>query len=133
MNGKLTISRWTSNVEPYSGIRIEVTDQLSGITFMCADIKQADFADALTGLSFVPCGFELRFVENVGKRVETKDVKIEVTKHPSNYSDEEALKIIAEYEVDGWTSRGLYVWKNSHNWKGKVLSLSLFRYVGAEK
>lgn len=68
LTGKVCITRPSGgSIEDEPVIKLEIKDDKSGLRFLTMTMKPADFALALTGLSYVPATFELRGSENVGK------------------------------------------------------------------
>jgi len=56
--GKLTISRGMTNIDESECINLELTDDGFKMLFL-AEITLADFARALTGVSFIPCDYKV--------------------------------------------------------------------------
>jgi hypothetical protein len=110
MNGKIDISRYTSNVPPYSGVSIRIRDELSGVEFLSITMTVAEFAEAVMGLGHRSMTFELRkqAVAVIGMKREHKVVPIKMP--PGTYTlrpeKPEHRKLMAQllkpYEVDGW-------------------------------
>ena len=139
MKGNITLSRPTGTGVDY--IEIEIEDNSSGIRFLSARIGYADFAKMLTGLGFIPCEFELRGLDNIGKTVErkTENVYIPLRTHPLVMSDparrERAEAAIAKYEIDGWTGRVSNALNHHRRISGDVegewYKVAFFRFVEA--
>ena len=72
--GKLTISR-PSYSDGSQKIAISVEDKDAVIGFLSLEISYEDFAAAITGMGMMPCEFEVRGLESVGKKRE--DIKLE--------------------------------------------------------
>jgi hypothetical protein len=107
MNGRISISRWTSNKAPFNGIRITVVDEKSGTHFIEVDVSPENFANALFAMSEQECEFELRGMDNVGKTREQKTVPIIfptddlfVATNPER--DRVLDRHLRDEEVDGW-------------------------------
>lgn len=101
MKGKITITRQSSN-KGDGVISISIRDELSHIEFVEAKISFNDFAEAITGLSFVDCDIMVNGLEKVGMQIERKTLEFEMPE--SSYNDrkdiayQEALKLCD----DGW-------------------------------
>lgn len=133
MRGSLTISRPRGGSGP-EYIEVRLTDELSGVTFIEAQIELADFTEALVGLANVPCKFELR-ASYVGMRHEHKriDVPFEVA-YTSDQAERQRLARAAfkKFEVDGWKGnvRDLF---NHHNRTSSGYIVTFERYVPIEE
>lgn len=95
----VTISRPScGNGDEY--ISIEVIDNKSRARFLELKVDYADFAQLVTGLSFVGCDGAVRNLERVGKKKVGKQIEFEV----SNYygSKDEAREKVNNYLVDGY-------------------------------
>lgn len=101
MKGKLTISRWSSNKPPFTGISIEVTDETSGTQFLSVQLTPEALGLAITGMSRQDCEFDLR-AQNVGKIRETKTEVIPFKATDYKKREEEAKATLIPYEVEGW-------------------------------
>lgn len=101
--GRINIARWSSNVEPYHGFRIEVIDESSRVHFLQVDMTPEEFALAISGCGARPCTFELRSAGTVGKKRENKEEVIAFPSEVLSSRDEaRAAKFLEPYEVDGW-------------------------------
>lgn len=112
MNGKLTISRVTSNVEK-DYIRLRMEDDLSGVTFLDAKMSLEDFAKALMGMGYTDCEFEL-CPKHVGMKRESK-IELVPLDDPFFATDESRRLALEPFEVDGWRARQSDI-KNNHNY-----------------
>ena len=85
-------------------ISISIEDASSGIQFVDIEMTPEDFGLAVTGLSSMPATGEVRGLDNVGKKHESKFVKIDVVLPSLTTKDNEAaiLAAAAPLEVDGW-------------------------------
>lgn len=103
MKGKISISRWTSNVEPYTGIGIDVEDEMSGTRILRVEMTIEAFGQAITGLGSCPCEFQLS-TKHAGKR---REVKEEIVLYPryTKKDEREINAALAPHEVDGWYGR----------------------------
>lgn len=97
---KVTIGRYSNATNPK--IYIEITDELSGMTFVHVELDLQAFAMAITGLSMVEGEMELNNLDYVGKRREMKYETVPVDSGFMRY--EEAANLATPFEVDGWQS-----------------------------
>lgn len=123
MKGNITISR----PRPSDYIQIEFGDELSGRRFLRARVKLADFAEALTGLGYVDCEFDLTPNE-VGKKREIKIERIQVDGY--SFTDEQKTVILAPYEVDGWVAQRLNLGDHHKRFNGGY-NVTFIRFVPA--
>lgn len=93
LKGEISISR-RSGGDGSRPICISVQDEDAGTQFLEIYLGLADFAQALTGLSDIPCVLEVRDLNLVGTQIEHKTEFV-----PSLASPAESL---APFEVDGW-------------------------------
>lgn len=104
--GRLSISRISSNApERDNMISITVEDKASGIGFVNVLITPEQFAMALTGLSSCECELELRGLQHVGKKRETKQLILHVSFDRFARKEDREVKLreaAAQYEVEGW-------------------------------
>ena len=101
MQGQLTISRQTGDGERIS---IRIRDERAGIEFVELTLTLEQYAQAISGLSCVPCEVEVQGLENVGKRLEVDTLEFPLGS--SEYGDkrkEVAAKLAAETCPAGWT------------------------------
>ena len=125
--GKITISRYTSSHRD-DGIIIEITDDLSRVTFVSLELSLENFARAVTGCGFVDGEMETRGLDLIGKKSEHKTIVIPCQPFGDKEKKEAAKRKMQEYEVDGWhgRERDLY---NSHNHCKEGIRVSFTRYV----
>lgn len=135
LQGKLTISR-PSNGSGRRYITIRIHDELSGTEVIDLEIGLEEFAEAVTGMGYVPCEFELQ-AEFAGKKREIKRVLVEcgeswleAKRTPARQAEYVAQKF-APYEVDGWIG-SQYDYFNFHNKNGDFMNVSFTRYVDPE-
>ena len=103
MKGRISISRWSANFEPFEGVRIEITDEASVVHFLEVNMDVTEFARALMGLGEQNCEFKLRGIDVVGKRREHKQLLIDVPAGVVMRRDVKgAEEVLAAHEVDGW-------------------------------
>lgn len=140
LKGKISISNPTPM--QYSAkriISIEMTDELSGVLFLSIELSPEDFMNALTGRADKPCEFELRGMELVGKRQETKHHELVSTYSWLKKEQilEDLHKAAKSYEVDGWQaminpdSRLEPI--ERHKDGTALFDVSFFRYVDVQK
>lgn len=112
MKGKITITRQSSN-KGDGVISISIRDELSRIEFVEAKISFNDFAEAITGLSFVDCEIMVNDFEKVGMQFQRKTLEFELPETTySNRKDiayKEALKLCD----DGWVPSSYFSSQNS--------------------
>lgn len=85
-------------------IKIEIQDENSNVRFLTLNMKPADFALALTGLSFVPVEFSLNHAEYVGLIKERKPGRLIVPKSEHHYYSREELRQMVrdQCQEEGW-------------------------------
>ena len=129
MNGKITVSRVTSNQEDdYISIRFE--DKLSGSTFLQAKMTLEDFAKAVTGHGYMDCTFDLT-ADVVGKLRENK-TEIVPLENPYRATKEEKQAALKPFEVDGWTGY-LDDLDNGHRYTQSGVSVHFTRFIEVAK
>lgn len=104
MQGKITISRPIGH--DVESITIEIEDILSGVSFLSVQVGYANFTKALTGQGYIPCEFETRSLELIGKRRETKTERVFVPDGSYETRDKRAHNAVEQCEKDGW--KGYY-------------------------
>lgn len=114
MEGSITISRPHGIKCDY--ISIKFRDESSRTGFMEARIRYADFAEALTGLSEVPCEITVRGLNRVGKQQEIDKIEFKVAGAKHKYGEE--LRRLAEnsakeHTPEGWEADKYYGSQNS--------------------
>ena len=126
---KLTISRpQRSDGRKY--ISLTITDEISRIQFLDAEIELGAFAEALTGLAYVPMEGELRGLEHIGKTRVTE--KREVVCPLNCFDRAELAAWLAENaQESGWTVNtylGSQGSVRSHESGGQTLRYSVTKY-----
>lgn len=129
--GKITISR------PQYGsgkkkISIQVEDEIAGIRFLEIEIDYDNFAEAITGLAYIDCEFDVFGLCNVGKKIEHKTELIQSDfKEYGKPSEEYINNILKPYEVDGWIASRYLGSKDSrtHNDNGCIFKFNFSRWV----
>lgn len=134
MKGNITLTRPYGDDADY--IEIQIEDSSSGIHFLSARIGYADFAKLLTGQGYMPCEFELRGIENVGKVTEIKTESVYVPRGDYTSRQQRAETAVAEFEENGWTGRVSNA-MNQHNRisgnaEGEWYTVSYYRFVELE-
>jgi hypothetical protein len=136
IDGKLSIGKVHTRDGHHMEICIE--DSKSGTRFVELEIGMTEFAEAITNLSNRPCVVELRGLHHVGKTIEIKHEKIDVTQFKSRYGmsgDEPEFKeVLKPFEIDGWIATDPRDLRNHHRMTyhkdGTVTAnLSFRRYV----
>lgn len=133
LKGKISISKVyvCGKIAQDSYISIEIEDELSSVRVIQANLSLKDFANAITGLSNLPCEFELGGIENIGKQLEVKTEEVVISE--SAFYDQAIREGVRKYEVDGWIGRDKDA-KNHHNWvrncsRGAIYKISYHRWV----
>lgn len=103
MKGHISILR----VSPGHGdqfIQIQIEDAASGCRFIETNIALKDFAEAITGIGHLPCEFEVRGLEVLGKVREVKREVLPAINSELHRSCREAAarEIVSRHEQDGW-------------------------------
>lgn len=101
IKGELTISRpQCSDGSQYISIKVKDID--AGIEFLNIKIPYAEFTQCLTGLAYQDCEFDIRGVENIGKKLETDTISFEVFRSYYKRDDEELIYLAEEATPPGW-------------------------------
>lgn len=130
LKGKISVSRFSTNKEPYHGISIEITDESSGTLVVEVTMTPEQFGNAISGLGHVECLFDFGNSDLIGKRREAKTVAIPLNKSPYKLQDSEIDDILADYEVNGWKARRSD-FKNSHKYGKDLVNVVFVRFVDA--
>lgn len=105
IQGKISISRWTSGGDQKHGISIDIEDSTTGCKIADLEMTVEEFAHCLFGSSYCNCEMEVYDAySKVGKFPIRKTVWIEYTlygRDPKmlNMFAKESIK---EHEIDGW-------------------------------
>lgn len=132
MEGRISISRPSGHNCNY--IEIELIDRSSLIHFLRVKIEYANFAKVLTGQGELPCEFELRGLERVGKTQELKHERIFIPDSKALATTHQIIQeALAPFEIDEWAGR-LSDALNPYNIverkeDGAWYSISFIRYV----
>ena len=97
--GKITITQPQKSFKRNNYIVIVVRDASNSKDVVTIEIDAKDFGMAVTGSNFVPCGFKLKNIEAIGKRLETKTENVP---RPKKNNKTEEDKVLLPYETDGW-------------------------------
>ena len=128
LKGKITISRPTYG-DGKKSIEISVKDESSRNTFLTVHIGLEEFAEALTGLSYVDCDLEVRALRVVGKTKETKPLKFKMPEGAGGRDSDAAKEACREFVDDGWTASNYFgsqdsffqqdgeVWAKTHQYR----------------
>jgi hypothetical protein len=113
IKGELSIVRPScSDGKKY--IRIMVGDVEARIQFLDIEIALDDFAECLTGLSFVKCDINVRGAEKIGKRIESDELIFEMPSRVK-YSERNqvAAELARESTPDGWEASDYFCAQDS--------------------
>ena len=110
INGKLTISR-VHSTQSEDWIEVFLEDESSGIQFADVHIGLEEFSKAITGLGSRPCEIEVRGLDLVGKKLETK---IHTVIFPIERTTKMTEDVFSRFEQDGWEARRSDI-DNHHN------------------
>lgn len=128
-DGRITISRYMNSDQ----IAVELTDDLSRVRFVTAQMSLEAFARALTGQGEVPCGLEIRGLQFVGMKAENKT---EIVSCERPYGDKKKLKAavaaLRKFEVDGWRADPKDL-ENGHNYGPNGITVRFSRHVAARQ
>ncbi len=132
LRGKITVSRPQGNYhEPYVLIRVE--DESSRCVMIDIEVPVAEFALAITGLSYQPCEFRLGAVDVAGWTRETKTEKVpfrsKVWDKRSDEWKQDAAEALRPFEVDGWSARGDDLGNGHRHNNDGTYSVSFSRHV----
>ena len=126
MNGKLTISKNNKGI-----VNVELTDEVSGIRVVSVEMPIVNFAEALFGLAYQDCSFELSpNCEYIGHNRISKPLVAEIktigNKKEAIIALKEAIK-----EYPEWQSNFNLSSHNSfYNSDGKAFArTSMYKYV----
>ena len=78
--GKISITRPTFS-DFSESIRITITDDAAGIEFLEIGMSYSDFTKCITGQAYIPCEFETRGLEHVGKTIERSKISAPMEDH----------------------------------------------------
>ncbi len=127
-DGKISISRFTSNHAPYSGIHLEIIDSISHLHLLDVEISSEEFGNAVTGLGYRPCKCELNpNTDLIGKREEHKTVQIDISdlgaislfdKRGEKFQNL-VTKLAEPYSFDGWLPFVVETCVNHHHMSHK--------------
>jgi len=113
---KLTISR-PSYGDGRKKITIRVEDDDAVIRFLDIEMDLADFAECITGLSYVNCEMEVRGLENVGKKRESMPIIFEMTAVDYDVKVDTAIKLAEEAAPEGWVCSSYFGSQDSFFYK----------------
>ncbi|MEE2976495.1 MAG: hypothetical protein VYB88_03400 [Pseudomonadota bacterium] len=135
LKGALCISRPSrSNGEDV--IKLELKDSNSGQRFLAIEMTPADFAMAVTGLSYVPVEFVLRGRENVGLIKQTMPGRLVLPREKRSYCKEELRQMLHDRcQKEGWILNDYIGAQNSVTTSedgGYTINFSYYRFVEEE-
>lgn len=122
MKGNISVIRYSST----STMKIELQDEVSGLRFLEVELAASDLMLACTGLAGLPCEFELRYLESVGKRREYKEEIVPIPTLGASVTDESISKAFEPFEVDGWKGSQIDA-RNHHRFVEYKGEYSLYR------
>lgn len=128
IKGKISITR-PSYGDEREKISIQIKDDLSKIQFLTVEIDYADFAQCITGLSFINCDLYIHRMGLVGKN---KIVESRTCESPGNMSKDELEKWLKENkQEEGWILNSYLGSKGScYFYNGKqYLRYSVCKYI----
>jgi len=91
--GKISITRPTFS-DFSESIRITITDDNAGVEFLEIGMSYSDFTKCITGQAYIPCEFETRGLENVGKVADRSEVIAPMAEHSWKERDVVAAECI---------------------------------------
>ena len=104
LNGKININRVSGTNGNY--IVIELIDAKSGVQFCSVKMGFSELGSAITGQSHMPCSFELRSVDLVGKTHEHKEVLVPFDCYDQRRKNQAVTEAaLSPWEVNGWKGR----------------------------
>ena len=128
-SGRITISRPAASWgEKY--IEIKLDDDASGCRLVSVRLSLDCFAEAVTGLGYVPCVFDYYDECPVGKVRQNKTELLPKPKH-SQKDREATAKILAPFEIQGWRGEASDLF-NHHRYIGEKVAVNFSRFIEAE-
>lgn len=130
---KLSINRCDGSQG--SWVNLEVTDEISGTTFLSLKIAFEEFAKVMTGLSLQPCQGEVRCLERLGLyEISEPRMVVFTGKRNRAYKDmREEFKhwILDNCQEEGWMLFPYLGNQDSIAYQGNkiILRYSVFKYV----
>lgn len=117
LQGNITCGAWVNQKQEH-GIQIKIKDSTSALIVASIEMTMEHFAEMITGTGMVPMEYELCRSENIGKKLEVFDVKIDLpTKRNSVFEkgvqeelDVELAKLqdnAGWFRIYGWDSINL--------------------------
>lgn len=143
LKGSIRFSRiYTNRGDDY--VSFEVEDSLSGIHFLHINLSMENFGKLMSSASFVDVDMEVRGLQNVGKKYESKRGSITISNEEysrivdgTRYS--EGKKVLGEWlkenaKLDGWHINTYLGSQDSVVGSGdkKTLNFTYFRFVDEE-
>lgn len=131
--GKITISK-LRGLNEKECICIQLEDE-NYIRFFQGRMTLENFGEVITGQGGIPIKCELRGLDKVNKRRETKEIEIQmpdefIKTYNSKERTEIAKKAVSPHEIDGW-SADLSQINNQHYFSHSQtdLKIKFYRYV----
>lgn len=135
LKARASMSGYSSNVKPYGGIHLRVTDDSSGTMVIELDFTYEQMGQMMAGHGETPCEMELfNSFERAGKVHEHQVIKIPIKTDQSrafDYLKGRIIKAQAAIAPDGWEADMPTSW-NSHDYKDGKYSVIFRRYVDKE-
>ena len=100
--GAITVTRITSNTGD-GFVEITLEDSNASVNFATVQIGFAEFAQALTGRGSTKCEIITTGLDNVGKRMEHKQLEFPVPGATWENQQNIAMEVVAENTPAGWT------------------------------
>jgi hypothetical protein len=134
LKGKITITRPVGGPNGSGVIRIAIEDDLSGARFVEAEVTLAHFAEALTGMAFIPVDLRVAGLGVIGKQRVTEPRSIECPLHTYN-KDELTQWLVDNAQEEGWKLNTYLGSQNSvvRRDDKTVLNYSVTKYVEVKR
>ena len=100
--GAITVSRITSTTGD-GFVEITLEDSNASVNFATVQIGFAEFAQALTGRGSIKCQVRTTGLDNIGKRMEHKQIEFPLPGATWENRQDIAMKVVADNTPDGWT------------------------------
>lgn len=131
LNGNITISRHSKNK-----IYITIQDELSNQKFIDIELTHKQFSEAITGLSFVECEFQVSALERIGKKKVTEQRSIIYTGNHSYNKTSQEQWLLNNAQEEGWSINYYLGSHNSIKYNQQdsttTLNYSVYKYVDVE-
>jgi hypothetical protein len=141
---EVRLSHWSGGGEPSEGTDILLTDEASGVQFAQVRLTTEEFGQLMRGRGAADCPTEVRGLDLLGKRRESKSEVVEfaIDRLKSDWqggnhsltapAKKYAKGVLAPFEVDGWEAR-MSDLTNHHRRVGQNgVEVTFVRYVDAK-